>query len=251
VTMVSRAKAAHVASCLSCIEILTSLYFDLADLDPWNPKNPRRDRIILSKGHAAPALYACLAERGFFPREMLDAYGRNGSSLGEHVSYGLTPGVECTTGSLGHGLGVGIGMAKAIKSTGRKSQVHVVMSDGECNEGSVWEAALWAPKHELNNLTAWIDMNGWQATDRTENVTSLNPMAEKWRSFGWEVLEADGHDFPSLLKAGREPRSNLPRVILAQTVKGKGVSFMENDLEWHYRPPMGDEFIQAMSELGD
>lgn len=251
VKMTADAKASHVASALSCVDILTALYFDLAELDPANPTAPQRDRIILSKGHAAPALYACLAERGFFPVADLAEYGQDGSLLAEHPSYGDVPGVECTTGSLGHGLGVATGIAKALQIDGRGGQVYAILSDGECNEGSVWEAALWAPMQKLGNLTAIIDFNKWQATGRSTEITALVPLADKWQAFGWEVLEIDGHDIDAICRAIRTKRTDQPRAIVAHTVKGKGVSFMENDLEWHYRPPSGEEYVRAMAELED
>jgi len=248
--MVAGAQVAHVASALSCVEILVSLYFGHARVFPREPSLPERDRIILSKGHAAAALYACLAERGFFPTEMLERFACNGSLLGEHPHFGDVPGVECTSGFLGHGLGIGIGMALAMRMAGSKSSVYVVLSDGECNEGSTWEAALWAPAHGLSSVTAIIDFNGLQACGKSTEITCLEPLAGKWAAFGWEALEVDGHDMCAITDALRAPRGEKPRAIVARTVKGKGVSFMEHNLEWHYRPPSPQDLAKALAELG-
>lgn len=248
-TMSCRARAPHVASALSCVETLVSLYFSVARVDPANPGLPERDRIILSKGHAAAALYACLAERGFLAREELETFAADGSRLGEHPSRGV-PGIECSTGSLGHGLGVGSGMAEALRLDGRGGRVFVILSDGECNEGSTWEAAMWAPARGLDRLTAIVDANGWQATGRSNQITALEPLAAKWRAFGWHVEEIDGHDLAALEPALSRPGTGCPRAIVARTVKGKGISFMENDLEWHYRPPSAADLETALAELG-
>jgi len=248
-TMSHKAQAPHVAAALSCVEILATLYFRVARLDPKAPQAPDRDRIILSKGHAAAALYACLAERGFFPVARLLEFAQAGSVLAEHPSYGTLPGIEATSGSLGHGLGIGLGMAVAARLDGRKNHVYVILSDGECNEGSTWEAALWAPAHELGNVTAIIDYNKLQATGRSTELVALAPLPEKWRSFGWEAVEVDGHDPAQLVEAFEKSEGNRPKAVIAHTVKGKGVSFMENDLEWHYRPPSAEDLAQALDEL--
>ena len=243
------AKAPHVASSLSCVDMLTAIYFHAARLDPVAPDDPRRDRVILSKGHASAALYACLAERGFFDPALLETYCADGAKLAEHPSFGVLPGVEATTGSLGHGLGLGVGMAMGAKAQAATWRVFVVLSDGECNEGSIWEAAMWAPRHGLRHLTAIVDFNKFQATGRSTQITQLEPLADKWRAFGWDVLEIDGHDYPQLLAALELPTIDRPRAVVAHTVKGKGVSFMQDDLEWHYRPPSAADLARALEEL--
>ena len=248
-TMSAAAKAPHVGSALSCVEILVTLYFRVARIDPSKPRDPSRDRIILSKGHACAALYACLAERGFFPKERLEEYARDNSVMAEHPSVGALPGIEATTGSLGHGLGIGLGMALAARMDGLPVRVFVVLSDGELNEGSVWEAALWAPAHNLDNVTAIVDFNGLQATGPSREITAIEPLADKWRSFGWQALEVDGHDMAQLAAAFEAHHPGKPLAIVARTVKGRGVSFMENNLEWHYRPPSPDDLAKALAEL--
>jgi len=248
--MASEARAPHIGSGLSCVEILVVLYFEVARLYPERPISVKRDRIILSKGHAALTQYACLAERGFFPTERLSEFARENSTLAEHPSLGAVPGIECTTGSLGHGLGIGTGIALSLKRREIDARVFVILSDGECNEGSTWESALWAPKQGLDNLVAIVDFNRLQATGRSTEITSLEPLADKWRSFGWETLEVDGHDPEALSNALRQPPSGgIPRALIAHTIKGKGVSFMEDDVEWHYRPPTQAELADALAEL--
>ena len=248
-TMSSAAGVAHVASALSCVDILVAIYFDAARVGPDTSRDPQRDRVLLSKGHAGAALYACLAARGFFDRSALSGYCADGSPLGEHPSREAVPGVEISSGSLGHGLGIGTGLALAARLTGSPTRVFVVMSDGECNEGSVWEAAMWAPRRGLDNLVAIVDFNKLQATGRSLEITQLAPLADKWRAFGWDVAEVDGHDFGALVPALRASGGGLPRLVVAHTVKGKGVSFMEDDLEWHYRPPSEADLRRALDEL--
>ena len=249
VTMSSVAGVAHVASALSCVDILVALYFDVAQVAPESIGDPRRDRILLSKGHGGAALYACLAARGFIEKSSLASFCADGSPLGEHPSRDAVPGVEISSGSLGHGLGVGTGLALAARLQGHPSRVFVVMSDGECNEGSVWEAAMWAPRRGLDNLVAIVDFNKLQATGRSLEITQLDPLADKWRAFGWEVAELDGHDFEQLVPALGASGGGAPRAVIAHTVKGKGVSFMEDDLEWHYRPPSEADLRRALDEL--
>ena len=212
---------------------------------------PERDRFILSKGHAGAAIYAALAESGFFDPEQLKTHYQNGSILSGHVSHKGVPGVEFSTGSLGHGLPVAAGMAQAAKMDSREHRVYVVLGDGECDEGSVWEAALFANHFELNNLVAIVDHNKMQSLDFCENTLNLSPFAEKWRSFGWNALQVDGHDHNALRTAfGEAKRSKKPTVIIADTVKGKGISFMEFDILWHYRfPHDGWEYDDALKEL--
>jgi len=249
--MSHNAKAAHLASSLSCVDILTVLYKSVLNLKSEEPKWENRDRFILSKGHAAAALYAVLAYKGFFPDEFLNTYGRLGSELEEHPSPKV-PGVEVATGSLGHGLPAGVGMALAAKIKGKTYRTFVLMSDGECNEGSVWEAGMFAAKHQLGGLCGIIDYNKWQATGRSQEVMALEPLADKWRAFGWEVWEIDGHDHNVLRKAFRAANTQdaKPTMVVAHTVKGKGVSFMEDDNNWHYRIPTTEEVQKAKAELG-
>jgi transketolase len=250
--MSHRAKAPHLASALSCVDILVAGYFAALSLDPGRPDDPDRDRFILSKGHAAAALYAVLAARGYFPEELLESYNAPGGCLPEQPGPGCVPGVELATGSLGHGLPVGAGMALAARIQGRPHRVVVVMSDGECNEGSVWEAAALAPRQGLERLAVVIDYNKWQATGRSDDVTALGPLREKWASFSWSAQDVDGHDLPALVAALRRvpDGSGRPVAIVAHTVKGKGVSFMEDDNNWHYRIPTADEVARGRAELG-
>lgn len=252
ISMCHKAKAAHLGSALSCIDILVAAYFSALRIDPAAPGDPARDRFILSKGHAAPALYAVLALRGFFPVAELETYAAAGSPLEEHPAPGCAPGVEAATGSLGHGLPIGAGLALGARIAGRPSRSFVVVSDGECNEGSVWEAAMFASGKKLDNLLCVVDFNRWQATGRSCEVLGLEPLREKWASFGWSAVEVDGHDLGALTEVlQRFPDgSGRPVAIVAHTVKGKGVSFMEDDNNWHYRVPKADEVARAHRELG-
>lgn len=249
VQMSHQAKAAHLASALSCVDILTILYSQVLSIDPNDPKHPDRDRFILSKGHAAAALYATLAWKGIISPDELVTYGQQHSLLEEHPSPKL-PGVEAATGSLGHGLPIANGMTLAARIQNQSYRVFVLMSDGECNEGSVWEAAMFAARHKLDGLTAIVDFNKWQATGRSQEVLQLDPLSDKWRSFGWSVTELDGHDHEQLLAALTRSANGLPHVIIAHTVKGKGISFMEDDNNWHYRVPTQQEVLNAHVELG-
>ena len=246
------AQTPHLGSSLSCIDILVVLYWSILSIDSQNSTAPDRDRFILSKGHAATALYATLAYRGFFPLEELRSYGQPGSVMAEHPSIGSAPGIEVATGSLGHGLPIGLGMALASQIQNFSYKVFVVMSDGECNEGSVWEAAMIAPTHGLSNLIVVIDYNKWQATGRSQDVTSIDPLGSKWRSFGWDVYELDGNSIEDLVNVlgGISNSANKPIAIIAHTIKGKGVSFMEDDNNWHYRIPTASEAEEAKKELG-
>lgn len=249
--MCARAKSSHIGSAFSTVDILISLYFQILKIDPKNPFLDSRDRFILSKGHACSALYAVLAKRGFFPEEVLDTYSMNGGKLFGHVTKEIVPGVETSTGSLGHGLPMGIGIALAGKHDKKDFRVFVLLSDGECDEGSVWEAAMFAGHHKLSNLIAIVDYNKLQAFGRTNEVINLEPFALRWKSFGWSVVEVDGHDFEQLIKnLEKVPfEKDRPSLIIAHTVKGKGVSFMEDKLEWHYKSPNDDELAKAMKEL--
>jgi transketolase len=250
--MVAKAKASHIGTCLSAADILAVLYGRVLRVDPAAPESPERDRFIFSKGHGAAILFAVLAERGFFGVGRLETFCRDGSPLIGHASHPV-PGVELSTGSLGHGLSVGCGMALAAKSDGAGHRTFVLLSDGELDCGSCWEAALFARQHGLDNLAAIVDRNGLQAFGRTKDVLDLEPLAEKWRAFGWSASEIDGHDHEKITAAlqavPREPAK--PTVVIARTVKGKGVSFMEDRLEWHYRSPNQQQLAQALEELGE
>jgi len=252
VTTSAEAKIPHLGSCLSCVELLVQLYWQELQIDPASPQDPDRDRFLLSKGHGAPILFQVLAARGFFPLERLADFGKAGSVFHEHPPKpGYIPGIEAATGSLGHGLPMALGMALAARIQGWPSRCYALLSDGECNEGSIWEAAMLAAGQKLHTLTAIIDFNKWQATGRSQEVMALDPLAAKWDAFGWHVLEIDGHDFIAIglaLEAARQERER-PSVIVAHTVKGKGVSFMEDDNNWHYRTPNPQELATALAEL--
>ena len=249
--MIHRAGSSHVGGCLSAADLLAVLYSGVLRVDASRPDWPDRDRLVVSKEHAAAAVYAALAERGFIPREWLEGFYLDGSPLPGHVTYGV-PGVEASTGALGHGLSIACGMALAGKRDGRDYRVFVLLSDGELDEGSVWEAALFASHHHLDNLVAIIDYNKIQSFGSVRHVLDLEPLAHKWLAFGWAVKETNGHDVDQVeealatlpLAAGR------PGCVIAHTVKGKGVSFMENQLCWHYQRPDDRQLAQALAELG-
>lgn len=242
--MIFSTQSSHIGSCFSIVDILNILYARVLDVDPKFSKKPDRDFLIMSKGHAAAALYSTLAYYGFIPIQELAEYCKNGGRLAGHISANI-PGVELSTGALGHGLSVGCGIALATNK-----QVYVILSDGECDEGSIWEAALFAPHHYLNNLTVIIDYNKIQSFGLTNEVLNLEPFANKWRSFNWEVLEVDGHNYDGLDYAFSY-QTSLPKVVIAYTIKGKGVSFMENNLLWHYRSPDEMQYAQACKELSE
>ena len=243
--------APHLGSSLSCIDILVAAYWLTLRIDPAAPVARNRDRFILSKGHAAPALYACLAARGFFPESWLDTFATHGGRLAEQPAPNCAPGVELATGSLGHGLPVGCGLALAARVQQLDYRTLVVMSDGECNEGSVWEAAMFAAGKSLGRLTVVIDYNKWQATGRSDEVLALASLCDKWSAFGWEAFEVDGHDIGALAQsiAPRGDVTGKPRAIIAHTIKGKGVHFMEDDNNWHYRIPDAAEVERAAQLL--
>ena len=247
--MTSKAKASHVGSALSVIDVLADLYSGIADINPQKINESDRDIVILSKGHAASAIYSVLALKGFFRLDWLEKYCGNGAPLGGHVTSKGVPGVELSTGSLGHGLPYGLGIALSRKRSSAPGRVFVVMSDGECDEGTTWESALLAHHHGLDNLTVIVDRNGIQSLKETEETLKLEPFADKWRAFGWDVHEIDGHDYQELTK--RLMKQSQPTVVIAQTTKGKGVSFMENSVLWHYRPPNEEELSKALSEVVD
>ncbi len=246
------AKSAHLGSVLSCVDILTAAYWGILNIDPQNPDDPDRDRMILSKGHAATSLYAVLAFRGFFSFEFLDSYAKPGSKLAEHPILHSAPGIEATTGSLGHGISIGMGMAIAGHIQSRNYRIFSILGDGECNEGSVWEAAMLASAQQLDHLVVIVDYNKWQATGRSNEVMALEPLSKKWEAFGWSSYEIDGHDMGALVRVLNNvpDGSGRPMAIIAHTVKGKGVSFMEDDNNWHYRIPTEEEVVKAKKELG-
>jgi transketolase len=250
--MVHHADASHIGSCLSIADILAVLYRGVLRVDPARPQWPDRDRCILSKGHAAAALYAVLAEAGFLPRTWLDTYCDDGSALAGHCTAHGVPGVDFSTGALGHGLALGCGVALAAQRDARPYRAFVLLSDGECDEGSTWEAALFAPHHRLDQLVAIIDYNKIQSFGAVRDVLDLEPLADKWRAFGWSVREVDGHDHAQLDTALQavpfEPRR--PSCLIAHTIKGKGVSYMEGQLAWHYRSPNAEQLAAALAELG-
>jgi transketolase len=260
--MIAKAKASHVGSCLSMADLLAVLYGSVLRVDPKAPRWPERDRLIVSKGHGAAILYAVLAERGFFPVADLMTYGQDGSPLTGHVSHHV-PGVELSTGSLGHGLPVGCGLALARRrphapreeSITRSvmptiPQTYVILSDGELDEGSNWEAILFAGHHKLDTLTALVDYNKIQSFGSVKEVLDLEPLAGKWRDFGWSVHEIDGHDHDAIHSALAAASPGKPKVILAHTIKGKGVPYMENLLAWHYKSPDAKQLADALDGLG-
>lgn len=245
-------KRGHVGAAFSVIEILRVLYDEVLRVDPKNPLWPDRDRCILSKGHGCLALYALLSDKGFFPREELSKFCASDGILGGHPEYGKVPGVEASTGSLGHGFSFGVGFALAAKLDGKHHRVFVVLGDGECSEGTIWEAALSASKHKLDNLTILVDYNKQQTYGTIEEVQGLEPFADKWTSFGFAVREVNGHDTAELLSVLRSSpfESGKPNAIICHTVKGKGVSFTEKNLFWHHKAKVTDaEVGDLLSEL--
>jgi transketolase len=250
ILMASRANASHVGSTLSIADLLAVLYGSILQYDPQRPDWPDRDRFILSKGHGCAALYAVLAECGYIPESLLETYYQNGSLLMGHATHHV-PGIEISTGSLGHGLTIGTGMALAGKRDGKAHRVFCLISDGECDEGSTWEPALFAPQHKLDNLVVIVDYNKIQSFGRVNEVIDLSPLADKWRSFGWDVREINGHDLNEIERtlAGLPFSVGRPSCVVAHTVKGKGVTYMEDQLAWHYRAPRGELLEQALAEL--
>lgn len=250
VTMIYEAGTGHTGGSLSCTDILTVLYYKIMNIDPNNPKWEDRDRYIQSKGHSVEAYWAILADKGFFPKEELKTFSQYKSRLIGHPN-NKVPGVEMNTGALGHGLPIAAGMALAAKLDGKQYKVYTLMGDGELAEGSVWEAAMAASQYKLDNLIGIIDRNKLQITGRTEDVMGLEPLGDKWRSFGWEVVEVDGNDIAKLVDVFTSiPVSNgKPTVIIANTIKGKGISFAENVASWHHHVPSKEEYELAMKEL--
>jgi transketolase len=242
-----RAHVGHIGCSLSIADIIACLYDGV--LRVADPSDPNRDRFILSKGHAALALYAALALKGFIPFEQLDTFCADHTLLGVHPEFPLA-GVDFSTGSLGQGLPIGAGAALAARLQKSSRQVYVMLSDGECNEGSTWEGVMFAAHHRLSNLAAIVDLNGQQAFGSTKDVMDLSNMTERWRAFGWDAIEVDGHDAAALRAALTEGRGEAPRAVIARTIFGKGVSFMERRIKWHYMPMTDQEYEQALAEVG-
>ena len=249
--MICRTKGPHIGPSFSCVELLVALYFHALKNSPDYPEDPERDRFIFSKGHASPALYAVLFERGFIAQKDMEGFAVNGGILQQHPDCNLRRGIEFSTGSLGHGLSVAAGMAYALKKDGNPARVFVMISDGELNEGSTWEGVLFAAHHKLDNLVLVIDYNHMQALGVTHDTIELDPLERKFAAFNWVPMTIDGHSFPAILSAYDSARreSGKPSVIVAETVKGKGVSFMENELCWHYNCPNSHEYAMACEEL--
>ena len=252
VTMIHGSKSGHPGGSLSAVEILTALYFDEMNIDPQNPKKEDRDRFVLSKGHAAPVLYATLAERGYFDKKELLSLRKVGAMLQGHPDMKGTPGVEISTGSLGQGFSVACGMAMASKLDNAPWRVYALLGDGEVQEGLIWEAAMSAAHYKLDNMVAFLDYNGLQIDGEVEKVMNIGPIVDKFKSFGWNVIEIDGHDFDQIFAALDMAKETVgkPTMIVAKTVKGKGVSFMENNAGWHGNAPSDNDLEIALAELG-
>ena len=249
--MVFRAASGHIGGSLSAMDILTELYFEQLRVDPERPQAPERDRFVMSKGHCTPALYSILALRGYFPEKQLELFRSIEGHMSGHPDMVHVPGVDMSTGSLGQGLSAAVGMAIAGKMDSAAYRVYALMGDGEIEEGQIWEAAMSAAKYKLDNLCGIVDVNGLQIDGRTADVMPSEPLDAKFAAFGWNVIKADGHDFDSLRAAlaAAKAEKDRPSVILAKTVKGKGVSFMENDPGWHGKAPNAEQYEQAMAEL--
>jgi transketolase len=250
-TMTNKAKSSHVGSAFSVAELMTVLYNGILNITPETVDDPNRDRFIMSKGHAVSVLYATLAERGFFPMEWLETFYQDDTILAGHATHKGIPGIEVATGSLGHGLPIGCGMAYAAKQDKRDYRTFVMLSDGECDEGSNWEAIMFAGHHKLDNLVAIVDYNKVQSIGTVEEVMNLEPFAAKWEAFGWNVREIDGHNIEEAISTFQDIpfEKGKPNVVIAHTIKGKGVSFMEGTVLWHYRSPQGEELEAARKEL--
>ena len=252
VSMICKSKSGHPGGSLSAVEILTALYFDQMNIDPTNPKMEDRDRFVLSKGHAAPALYATLAQRGYFAKDELNNLRQLGSMLQGHPDMKKVPGVEMSTGSLGQGFSVACGMDMAAKLDNAPWNVYALLGDGEVQEGIIWEAAMSAAHYKLDNMIAFLDYNGLQIDGEVESVMNINPIEDKFKTFGWNVITIDGHDFDQIFAALDMAKDTVdkPTMIIAKTIKGKGVSFMENQASWHGSAPSEEQLEQALSELG-
>ncbi len=247
--MIHRAKAQHIGCSFSEMEILVTLYYAVMNIDPNNPKKEDRDRFILSKGHGVSSVYAILADLGFFPKEYLSTYYQDGSTLAGHIVRDCVPGAETSNGSGGHGLSLGIGMALAARRRSSLAHTFVLMGDGELEEGSIWEGTMFAAFHRISNLTLIVDKNKLQIMGPTTDVLNLDPVEDKFRSFSWHVISLDGHDIDALRRAFAEPSGGKPKVIIAHTIKGKGVSFIENRVEWHGKYPDDEQYQLALKEL--
>jgi transketolase len=250
-TMVHQANSGHIGGSFSATELVVGLYYNIMRHDPAHPTWPERDRFILSKGHCAPIIYAVLADCGYFPKEDLAHFRRPGSHLQGHPYQPKTAGVEASTGTLGLGLSTALGMALGGKLRKQSHYYYVLCGDGEMQEGQIWEAALFGNKYQLDNVIAFVDRNYLQTDGNTEDVMPLNPLPEKWRAFGWNVFEMDGHDFEQIFETVELARKSQgkPTMIIANTIKGKGVSFMENQAEWHSGPPTMEQYVRALEEL--
>lgn len=247
--MIYRAKTSHIGTAFSCADILTALYFgDVMNVEPKSPSWPERDRFILSKGHGCSAFYAALALKGYFPIETLGQFAQNGSNISCHATLGILPGIEATGGSGGHGLSIGAGMALAARLDNKNSQIFVLTGDGECQEGSICEAAMFAGQHQLNNLTLVVDNNRLQILGKTREIIDPEPLTDKFSSYNWQTVRVNGHNFNELLEAFSQ-KTSRPKAIIANTIKGKGVSFMENNHLWHSLCPDEKEYQAAKKEL--
>ena len=250
VSMIHAAKAGHPGGSLSAVEMVTALYFHVMNLDPQNPKWENRDRFILSKGHSCPVMYAALARRGYFDPAILNTLRQYHSILQGHPDMNKVPGVDMSAGSLGNGLSVGVGMALSGRLRHQDYMTYVMLGDGEIQEGMVWEAAMAASHHDLKNLVAIVDCNGVQINGWTNEIMTVEPIADKWRSFGWKVVEVNGHNMTDVLTALHTAKTmRHPTAILMRTVKGKGVSFMEDESKWHGAAPSDEELVKAISEI--
>ncbi len=247
--MTMYAKSSHIGAAFSIVEILVVLYFLVLNVDPKNPNIKDRDKFILSKAHGSAALYAVLAEKGFFPISTLEKYFIDEGILPGHLDKTSVPGIEFSIGALGHGFSIAIGMALANQRMANNGKVFALLGDGECNEGTIWEGAMLAAHLKLDNLTAIIDYNKIQSFGRTNEVINQEPIADKWKAFGWDVIEIDGHNFENIIESFQSSHKK-PKIIIAHTVKGKGISFMEDKLEWHYKSPNEYQYKQALDELG-
>lgn len=249
--MIYNTRSPHIGCCFSLIDILTFLYFNVLDINPRDPTNSNRDRFLLSKGHAAPALYAVLTKRGFIDKKTFQSFAKDGGALEQHPTKNINYGIEMTSGSLGHGLSLGAGMALAGKTDGKKYRVFVLVGDGELDEGSNWEAMMFAAQKKLDNLIAIVDRNKLQILGKTSEIMGLEPLIDRWRSFGWQVQSVNGHNFNDLEKTFKKIplKPGKPSVVIANTIKGKGVSFMENELRWHDKYPGAEEYKKALEEL--
>lgn len=247
--MIYQSKSPHIGPSFSIVEILIALYFDAMNISPHHYWDSQRDRFILSKGHACPALYAVLAERGFIDSDVIKKFAINDGLLEQHPKRDLSRGIEVSTGSLGHGLSISVGMALTGRVDCNPFNIYILLGDGELNEGSVWEAIMFAGHHCLNNIIAIVDYNKMQALGFTKDIIDLEPLAEKWKCFNWSVQQINGHNFEEIINALNSLSSDKPNCIILDTVKGKGVSFMENELLWHYRCPDEGEYYKALQEL--